>query len=76
MTEEGSSSLENELIETFLLALKKGMTAEEFFSTADATLEHLRGGVSNPVLEKVINGQATSEEVSRMIHDFGKTEAK
>jgi len=65
-------NLESELIEAFLLALKKGMTAEEFFAVADATLEHLRGGAQNPALEKVMNGSATPEEVGEMIRSLKK----
>ena len=67
MEKKSSADLENELIETFLLASKKGMSAEEFFAVAEATLRHLRGGAQNPVLEKVINGTATSEEVADMV---------
>ena len=75
MTDKTPAQLENELIETFLLAMKKGMTAEEFFSVADATLEHLRGGVINPVLDKIMSGSATSEEVSRMMEGLKQKQA-
>jgi hypothetical protein len=67
MKETTGANLESELIEAFLLAIKKGMTAEEFFAVADAALEHLRGGAQNPALGKIINGSATPAEVSEMV---------
>jgi len=62
-----ATELENELIQIFLSALKKGMTAEEFFGMADITLEHLRGGAQNETLGKIIDNTATTDEVRRMI---------
>lgn len=59
--------LEREIIETFLSALKKGMTSEEFFVVADAALRHIKGGARNEVLEKIINDKATPEDVEKMI---------
>lgn len=59
--------LEREIIETFLSALKKGMTSEEFFVVADAALRHIKGGSRNEVLEKIINDTATPEDVEKMI---------
>ncbi|MDH5756640.1 MAG: hypothetical protein OEZ55_08250 [Nitrospinota bacterium] len=74
MTDKSTSQLENELIDAFLLAMKKGMTANEFFSVADATLEHLRGGTSNPIVEKIMNDSATAEDVSNMVEQLKKKE--
>ncbi|MDH5509273.1 MAG: hypothetical protein OEZ32_02850 [Nitrospinota bacterium] len=74
MTEKTPAQLENELIETFLIAMKKGMTADEFFSVADATLQHLRGGMKNPVLEKIMNDSATTEDVRQMMALLKKAE--
>jgi hydroxypyruvate isomerase len=66
------ADIERELIETFIAALKKGMTAEEFFAMADTTMEHLRGRAKNETIEKIINNTATSEEVERMIASLNK----
>jgi len=65
-------NIENELIETFMAALKKGMTAEEFFAMADSTMEHLRGKAKNETIEKIINNTATSKEVKKMIDSLNK----
>ena len=67
-------NIEKELIETFMAALRKGMTAEEFFAMADTTLEHLRGGVKNETIEKIINDTATKEEVEKLFSAFNKKE--
>ncbi len=66
------ADIERELIETFIAALKKGMTAEEFFAMADTTMEHLRGKAKNETVEKIINNTATSEDVERMIASLNK----
>ncbi|HJM82149.1 MAG TPA: hypothetical protein QF720_00935 [Nitrospinota bacterium] len=61
------SNIESELIETFIAATKKGMSAEEFFAVADATLEHLRGKTKNETMEKILNNTATNADVNKMI---------
>lgn len=70
--EKTGNDIENELIEAFMAALKKGMTAEEFFAMADSTMEHLRGKVKNETIEKIINNTATPQEVEKMINSFNK----
>ncbi len=72
MADDPATQLENELIQIFLSALKKGMTAEEFFGMADITLEHLRGGTQNETLGKIIDNTATTEEVRKMIGSLAK----
>lgn len=74
MSDKTSSDIENEFIGILLSALKKGMTAEEFFAMADETLDHLRGKTSNETVEKIINGVASSEEVKAMIEKLQRKE--
>lgn len=66
------SDIENDLIKTFLAALKKGMTADEFFAVADTTMEHLRGKTKNATIEKIMNDTATSDDVKRMVTSLNK----
>jgi hypothetical protein len=70
--EKTGINIENELIEAFMAAMKKGMTAEEFFSMADSTMEHLRGKAKNETIEKIINNTATPQDVKKMIDSLGK----
>lgn len=70
--EETGHNIERELIEAFLTALKKGMTAEQFFAMADSTMEHLRGKAKNETIEKIINNTATPQEVEKMIDSLKK----
>ncbi len=71
---DSAKNIEKELIETFLVALKKGMTPEEFFAMADTTLEHLRGGTQNQTIERVIRNTATPEDVEIMMANLKKGE--
>ncbi|HEB72205.1 MAG TPA: hypothetical protein ENI77_06235 [Nitrospirae bacterium] len=70
--EKTGHNIERELIEAFMAALKKGMTAEEFFAMADSTMEHLRGKAKNETIEKIINDTATPQDVQKMIDSLNK----
>lgn len=72
MDEETGKNIENELIEAFIAAMKKGMTPEEFFAMADSTMEHLRGKAKNETIEKIINNTATPQDVKKMIESLNK----
>ncbi len=52
--------------------MRKGMTVDEFFAMADATLNHLRGKDENETVEKIIKNSATPDEVKKMIESFQK----
>ncbi|MGK7345324.1 MAG: hypothetical protein ACNS63_05900 [Candidatus Nitrospinota bacterium M3_3B_026] len=72
MPEDRKSQIENEFISILLSAMKKGMSVDEFFALADATMDHLRGKVQNDTVEKVINGEASPDEVREMITSLNK----
>jgi len=70
--EDHKAIIENEFINVLLSAMKKGMTPEEFFAVADATMAHLRGRAQNDVVGRIINNTASSEDVEKMIADLSK----
>lgn len=70
--DEQKAIIENEFLGVLLSAMKKGMTPEEFFAVADATLSHLRGKTQNEIVERIINNTASSGDVEKMIADLSK----
>jgi len=70
--DDKKSQIENEFIGILLSAMKKGMTVDEFFAMADATMDHLRGKVQNETVKRIIDGEASPEEVKKMIENLGK----
>ena len=72
MPENHRSEIENEFLGLLLSAIKKGMTVEEFFAVADATMDHLRGKVQNETVERIMHDQASPEDVRRMIDALSK----
>ena len=70
--EDYKASVENEFISVLLSAMKKGMTPEEFFAVADATMAHLRGRAPNEIVERIMNNTASSGDVEKMIADLLK----
>lgn len=70
MTEQIKNEFENEFISILISAMKKGMTAEEFFAMANATMSHLRGKIENETVAKIMDNSASPEEVKRMIDDL------
>lgn len=72
MPDDRKSQIENEFISVLLSAMKKGMSVDEFFALADATMDHLRGKVQNDTVERVINGEASPDEVREMISSLNK----
>ncbi len=72
MGHDNKTDLENEFIQILLSAMRKGMTVDEFFAMADATLNHLRGKDENETVEKIIKNSATPDEVKKMIESFQK----
>lgn len=72
MADKHKSQIENEFIGVLLSAIKKGMTPEEFFAVAEATMDHLRGKVPNETVERIMNGDASPEDVKNMISSLCK----
>ena len=72
MSQKSKENLENEFIGILLSALKKGMTADDFFNVAESTLDHLRGRLHSDTIEKVMNNTASAEEVERFVTSLGK----
>lgn len=72
MGQTRKDSIESEFIGVLVSALKKGMTAEEFFAVADTTLEHLRGAQTNETIEKIINETASPDEVAQLFASLKK----
>lgn len=70
--EDHKASLENEFLSILLAAMKKGMTPDEFFAVADATIDHLRGKTQNEIVERIMNNTASSEDVDKMITDLSR----
>lgn len=70
--EDRKASIENEFISVLLSAMKKGMTPEEFFAVADATMAHLKGRTQNEIVERIINNTASSGDVEKMIAGLHK----
>ena len=59
-----------------LSALKKGMTADDFFNVAESTLDHLRGHLHSDTIEKIMNDTASADEVDQFIASLGKKIAR
>jgi hypothetical protein len=72
LVHKGGNDIESELIEAFIAATRKGMSAEEFFAVADATLEHLRGKTKNETVEKILNNTATNADVNKMVQTLSE----
>lgn len=72
VSEDTKEKIESEFIGILLSAIKKGMSPEEFFAVADATMEHLRGKTPNQIIEKIMNDTASSDDVRKMMADLGK----
>ncbi|MBI4666687.1 MAG: hypothetical protein HY751_09800 [Nitrospinae bacterium] len=72
MTHNVKDELENEFIGILLSAIQKGMTPEEFFAVAEATMEHLRGRTPNEIVDKIMNNTASAEDVEKMISSLCK----
>lgn len=72
MSQDQKDKIESEFIGILLSAMKKGMSPEEFFALADATMEHMRGKTPNEIIEKIMNDTASSDEVRRMVDELGK----
>lgn len=70
--EEQKAAIENEFIGVLLSAMKKGMTPEEFFAVADATMAHLKGKTQNETVERIINNTASSQDVEKLIASLSK----
>ena len=70
--EDQKAKIENEFLSVLLSAMKKGMTPEEFFAVADATMAHLRGRTQNEIVERIMNNTASSGDVEKMIADLLK----
>jgi hypothetical protein len=70
--EDQKAAIENEFISVLLSAMKKGMTPEDFFAVADATMSHLRGKTQNEIVERIINNTASSGDVEKMIAGLSK----
>ncbi|MBI4829561.1 MAG: hypothetical protein HY804_12280 [Nitrospinae bacterium] len=69
---ENKTAIERELLETFIAATKKGMTAEEFFAVAETALKHLRGGQPNETIDKIIKNTATPQDLERLLQSLHK----
>jgi len=72
LSQDQKDKIESEFIGILLSAMKKGMSPEEFFALADATMEHMRGKTPNEIIEKIMNDTASSDEVRRMVDELGK----
>lgn len=70
--DDQKAAIENEFISVLLSAMKKGMTPEEFFAVADATMAHLRGKTPNEIVERIMNDTASSGDVEKMIAGLRK----
>ena len=70
--DDKKAAIENEFISVLLSAMKKGMTPEEFFAVADATMAHLRGRTQNEIVGRIINNTASSGDVEKMIAELSK----
>lgn len=60
--------IESEFLALLLEARRKGMSSQQFFALADATLQHLKGAVSNETLAKVMDESATPDDVIALLN--------
>jgi len=70
MTEQIKKEFENEFISILLSAMEKGMTSDEFFAMANATMSHLRGKIENETVAKIMDNSASPQEVEKMIAEL------
>lgn len=70
--EDQKAKIENEFLSVLLSAMKKGMTPEEFFAVADATMAHLRGRTPNEIVGRIMNDTASAGDVEKMIASLRK----
>ncbi len=70
--EDIKSEIENQFLSILLSAMKKGIPPEQFFAIAEATMNHMKGRDLNDTIAKIMKGEATPEDVDKLMESIKK----